>query len=114
MYYIVLVCIECIGMYCMYVCVFELVCIDVYVLVCVCIIRIGVYCLIWYVLECIVCIGTSCIFGRVSSEFTLKVSKYTPILTSTCQSVLYIPLLLDTYQSIHDVLTQDYACIALY
>ena len=94
--WIVLVCIQCNGMYCMY----------GFVL--------GVYCLIGYVLECIACIRTSCIFGRVSSSFTLIVSKYTPILSNTCQSVLYIPLLIDTHQSIHNVLTQDYACIALY
>ena len=45
MYYFVLVCIECIGMYWVYVFVCVLVCIDVYVHVCVCILRIGLYCL---------------------------------------------------------------------
>ena len=83
---IALVCIQCIGMYCMYVFVCVLVCIGVYVHVCGCILRIGVYCLFWYVLVCIVWIGTNSINGRVCSEFTVVVSKYTPILSNTFQS----------------------------
>ena len=85
MYYIVLVCMQCIDMYCMYVFVFILVCIDVYVHVCVCILRISVYCLLWYVLEFIVWIGANGMFLRVCSKFTMVVSKYTPILSNTCQ-----------------------------